>query len=77
VTPQGERGTPVPSQNAIGLEHLKSATFKKKKLTPDQLNDQDVTMLHCAENRWTEFLRSTGCGKPWNPPLEMLYLNIT
>jgi len=30
-----------------------------KKLTPGQPDDQDVTMLHCAETRWTGFLRST------------------
>jgi hypothetical protein len=39
---------------------LKSATFKKLKLTAHQPGDPNVTMLHCAKSRWMEFLRTTG-----------------
>jgi len=42
-----------------GANAFEIATFKKMKLRPRQPGDQDVTMLHWAENGWMEFSGST------------------
>jgi hypothetical protein len=33
-----------------GVNAFEISDIQEEKLTPDQPDDQDVTMLHCAEN---------------------------
>jgi hypothetical protein len=41
-------------KNTQATRHMRAVNIRTKR------HDQDVTMLHCAENRRTEFLRTTG-----------------
>jgi hypothetical protein len=48
-TPLLSPNATVPSQNAIRLNAFEISDIQEEKLTPEQQDDQDVTMLHCAE----------------------------
>jgi len=46
----------MPSGRANAFE---ISNIQEAKREPSQPGDRDVTMLHCVENGWLEFLRTT------------------